>query len=106
MTSWEETEYEVSAAIIGVSEGDDDSLFDARESLSSECWKGLITYVHKLREQLAQYPAIWHEDSSLETWFTLTAEELKRKTATLEILKVFYKKQVEQAENIARTALR
>lgn len=30
------------------------------------------------RAQLAQYPAVWYEDSSLETWFPLTAEELER----------------------------
>lgn len=32
-------------------------------------------------------PAEWHEDSSLETWFPLTAEELKRKTGELDALR-------------------
>lgn len=106
MVFWEETEYEVSAAIIGVSEGDDCSLYDATQMISKECWQGLIRYVHNLREQLEQYPAIWSKDSSLETWFPLTAEELKRKTAIINILRVFYREQVEQAEEIANRVLK
>jgi len=30
------------------------------------------------REQLSHYPAVWRVDSSLETWFPLTAEELQQ----------------------------
>lgn len=32
----------------------------------------------ELTEQLSHYPAVWREDSSLKTWFPLTAEELER----------------------------
>jgi hypothetical protein len=39
--------------------------------------------VAELEAELATLPAVWREDSSLETWFPLTAEELKRLRAEL-----------------------
>jgi len=39
------------------------------------------------RERLHGLPADWHKDSSLETWFPLTAEEEKRKDAEIAALK-------------------
>jgi hypothetical protein len=35
---------------------------------------------HDIIHGYKSLPADWHEDSSLETWFPLTAEELKNKT--------------------------
>lgn len=37
--------------------------------------------------QLAAYPADWRSDSSLETWFPLTAEQLKAQAAEIARLK-------------------
>jgi hypothetical protein len=34
--------------------------------------------VARLKGKLDAYPADWHTDSSLETWFPLTAEEMSR----------------------------
>ena len=40
----------------------------------------------KLNRSPANLPADWNQDSSLETWFPLTAEELKRKTERIATL--------------------
>ena len=55
----------------------------------------------KLKAELEQLPAKWNEDSSLETWFPFSAEELSRcKTELAEAVQ----HNREQAEHLARTA--
>lgn len=44
---------------------------------------GLLDHIDAQAAQLAAYPADWREDSSLETWFPLTAEQLKAQTADI-----------------------
>lgn len=52
----------------------------SRESIESD----LQRTVDELREQLAVLPADWRRDSSLETWFPITAKELTALRAALE----------------------
>lgn len=44
---------------------------------------GLLDHIAAQAAQLAAYPADWRGDSSLETWFPLTAEQLKAQTAEI-----------------------
>lgn len=69
-------EWEVSAAIVvGCGEGDDETLADAKEMISGECWVGLVEYVKRLKAALAS--AIEERDAAKRTYDTNLAT-LKR----------------------------
>jgi len=51
---FKEASLAASAALIGVSEGDADTIFDAVEMTGEKCWAGLVRYVASLRAQLAE----------------------------------------------------
>lgn len=48
--------------------------------------KPLLSKVVRLRQYVQSLPANWHEDSSLETWFPLTALELERAKERIRVL--------------------
>jgi hypothetical protein len=63
--------------------------------------------IEEMAQKLLSLPADWQEDSSLETWFPLTAEELKRtkeeKNQLIKELKEFDK--IIDEEGVARSCI-
>jgi hypothetical protein len=53
----------------------------------SDLWDSLLDRVEQAENKLARLPADWEKDSSLESWFPLTAETLKRLQSELELLR-------------------
>jgi hypothetical protein len=47
------------------------------EIVESGGWAGTPNDIVEMASELLSLPARWREDSSLETWFPLTAEELR-----------------------------
>jgi|GEM_PF-3018392 len=59
-----------------------------------------------LIEQLSAYPADWRKDSSLETWFPFTAEQIRKQEAEISRLREFGQWQpIDTAPKDGRTVL-
>uniref|UniRef100_UPI00333FA35C hypothetical protein n=1 Tax=Castellaniella defragrans TaxID=75697 RepID=UPI00333FA35C len=69
-------------------------LLDAANALP-----GLLDKIDAQEAQLAAYPADWREDSSLETWFPLTAEQMKAQAAEIARLREAAQKLADWAEH-------
>jgi len=57
-----------------------------REHALEGCLANAVKKIAELQDKLDSLPADWQKDSSLETWFPLTAEELKRRKTDSEIV--------------------
>lgn len=53
---------------------------------SPQVVRSLLSRIAQLEKRLSTYPADWEKDSSFETWFPLTAEQLSQQQSRIDAL--------------------